>query len=613
MTRLEPIYLNILIKYLPKETILKIPLINTKCKTSIERSTESYVISDLNFLQKHFQLLNKITIPSNAMTLLDDNFLSQKLTIHLKEHDIQLEKQFVNDTFCNTNQNFSLSFKNQSFIYNNTFNFVNNDKYWPNGYGYNNERIILYQNLHLNIWKNLMNNNYQIFNQYQYTNFVHGWYGTKNPNETYKDHLKKNDQMIIDNAEKIHTLVLKDGELIYNLDQFVNVKKMIILIDLIKEDDFMFISTAITMLKSLETIIIELNDSNYTPPFNNFHMGQQNNITTSQREKLFIAIAKIHPLVIRLVTKSLKETIEQYNTAILNDKIQWIIKQPSVIDTEIPERMILETSEIFNIELNNKTTSNYIFEYMKKIHTDSLTIRYYPKKPKDYSVNNLQRVSNTFYIDNKDAFKQLMSTLFNQNMKNTSQLQKFDFSEIKEMKTCNIEVDFIVLTQFIFPQLTSCSIENYDFIVSNVFQLPLKHLTIKRASFLKKFEFPLTLESLTLCNFENLNILNLSQHSQLKKICLHHMRQLTFISFPSTTEELELRFIARTKKVELEGIEKTAMHKCIFDHCKRLGTIELSESVSEIEISNCDDFGIENFYDLSLSKETMMKYKKYAK
>ena len=91
------------------------------------------------------------------------------------------------------------------------------------------------------------------------------------------------------------------------------------------------------------------------------------------------------------------------------------------------------------------------------------------------------------------------------------------------------------------------------------------------------------------------------------------MRQLTFISFPSTTEELELRFIARTKKVELEGIEKTAIHKCIFDHCKRLGTIELSELVSEIEISNCDDFGIENFYDLSLSKETMMKYKKYAK
>ena len=93
---------------------------------------------------------------------------------------------------------------------------------------------------------------------------------------------------------------------------------------------------------------------------------------------------------------------------------------------------------------------------------------------------------------------------------------------------------------------------------------------------------------------------------------------MKFIGIPKCLEYIEFRFVGNNigigkKKVEFQGLETSSLITCIFDHCNKFGTIELPETVNQLEIYNCDNFGIENFYDLSLSKQLMTKYKKYEK
>ena len=181
---------------------------------------------------------------------------------------------------------------------------------------------------------------------------------------------------------------------------------------------------------------------------------------------------------------------------------------------------------------------------------------------------------------------------------------------------CSISLKLTTFTKFTFSQLKRCTITNYDYIVSNIFQMPLEQLTIQNASYLRKFEFPLTLQYLYLSNFKYLSILNLSQHHQLKKLHIHDMEHLKFISFPKELEHVELDRIGfgeRKTNITLEGIESSSLKSCLFHDIKKLTTIELPESVSSLIIIDCDDIGIENLFDLSLSKQDLMKLKKYSK
>ena len=86
MNKLEVIYLNKIVKYIPKETINTFPLINKKCKTVIERSTESYVVRDIEFLEKRFELLSTVYIPMNMMKTIPQTLLKKKL-IELNHND----------------------------------------------------------------------------------------------------------------------------------------------------------------------------------------------------------------------------------------------------------------------------------------------------------------------------------------------------------------------------------------------------------------------------------------------------------------------------------------------------------------------------------------------